>query len=256
VPQQDARLGLDPAASTLRAIIASPPLEGWRRQVPVRLASKGLLQHLGSNMIEPDSVVFVVDDDPSVRRSTERLLRLAGLKVQTFRSAREFLVSQRPEGPACLVLDIRMPGLSGMDLQRELSQSGINLPIIFITAHGDIPLSVRAMKAGAVEFLTKPFRGRSLLDAVRGAIERDRSTHQGRSETAELRERYEQLTPREREVMPRIASGMLNKQVAGELATTERTIKFHRAHVMRKMQAESLADLVRMTDKLGLSTRQ
>src|SRR5438046_3416943 len=157
-------------------------------------------------MIEPDAVVFVVDDDPSVRRSTERLLRSAGLKVQTFSSAREFLVSHRSEGPACLVLDVRMPGLSGMDLQRELAQSGIRLPIIFITAHGDIPMSVRAMKAGAVEFLTKPFRGRSLLDAVRAAIERDRAAHKERSDIQDLRERYEELTPREVEDMHLICS--------------------------------------------------
>ena len=207
-------------------------------------------------MIEPDAVVFVVDDDPSVRRSTERLLRSAGFKVQTFGSAREFLDSHRSEGPGCLVLDVRMPGLSGMDLQRELAQSGVLIPIIFITAHGAIPMSVRAMKAGAVEFLTKPFRGRSLLDAVRAAIERDRAAHKERSETQDLRERYEQLTPREREVMPLITSGMLNKQVAGELATTERTIKFHRAHIMQKMKAQSLADLVRMVEKLAAPSQR
>jgi FixJ family two-component response regulator len=207
-------------------------------------------------MTDPDSIVFIVDDDLSVRRSTERLVQSAGLKVQTFTSAREFLKNARFEGPACLVLDVRMPGLSGMDLQRELTQAGIRVPIIFITGHGDIPMSVRAMKAGAVEFLTKPFRSRSLLDAVRAAIERDRSAHKERSETGELRQRYEQLTPREREVMALVATGLLNKQVAGELATTERTIKFHRAHIMQKMHAESLADLVRMTEKLGISTQR
>jgi len=207
-------------------------------------------------MSEAEPIVFIVDDDLSVRRSTERLIRAAGLKVQTFTSAREFLKNPRPEGPACLVLDVRMPGLSGMDLQRELAQSGIRIPIIFITAHGDIPMSVRAMKAGAVEFLTKPFRGRSLLDAVRAAIQRDRAAHKERSETQDLRERFEQLTPREREVMPLITSGMLNKQAAGELATTERTIKFHRAHIMQKLKAESLADLVRMAEKLAASSQR
>jgi FixJ family two-component response regulator len=198
-------------------------------------------------------IVFIVDDDLSVRRTTERLVRTAGFNAQTFTSAREFLKNPRPDGPACLILDVRMPGLDGMQLQRELTQSGIHIPIIFITGHGDIPMSVRAMKAGAVEFLTKPFRSQNLLEAIRSAIERDRSAHKERSESGELRERYEQLTPREREVMTLVVTGMLNKQVAGELATTERTIKFHRAHIMQKMQAESLADLVRMAEKLGVS---
>jgi FixJ family two-component response regulator len=206
-------------------------------------------------MTDPDPIVFIVDDDLSVRRSTERLIQSAGLKVQTFTSAREFLTHARFEGPACLVLDVRMPGLSGMDLQRELTQAGIQIPIIFITGHGDIPMSVRAMKAGALEFLTKPFRSHNLLDAVRVAIERERSAHKERSETGELRQRYEQLTPREREVMALVAAGQLNKQVASELTTTERTIKFHRAHIMQKMRAESLADLVRMAEKLGISSR-
>jgi FixJ family two-component response regulator len=205
------------------------------------------------NEVEP--IVFIVDDDLSVRRSTERLVRSAGFNVQSFASAGEFLKNPRPEGPACLVLDVRMPGLNGMDLQQELNQSGIRIPIIFITGHGDIPMSVRAMKAGAVEFLTKPFRGRSLLDAIRAAIERDRSTHKERSETGELRQHYEQLTPREREVMALVAAGMLNKQIASQLATTERTVKFHRAHIMQKMGASSLADLVRMVEKLGPSSR-
>ena len=207
-------------------------------------------------MTEAEPIVFIVDDDPSVRRSTERLLRSAGLEVQMFTSAREFLKHPRPDGPACLVLDVRMPGLSGMDLQRELNQSGIQIPIIFITGHGDIPMTVRAMKAGAVEFLTKPFRSRGLLDAVRAALERDRSAHKERTEIGELRERYGQLTPREREVMALVATGLLNKQAAGELATTERTIKFHRAHIMQKMRAESLADLVRMAEKLGVSSQR
>jgi FixJ family two-component response regulator len=205
------------------------------------------------NAVEP--MVFLVDDDPLFRRSTERLIRTAGLNVQPFSSARDFLESPRPEGPACLVLDVRMPGLSGMDLQRELAQSGFHIPIIFITGHGDIPMSVRAMKAGAVEFLTKPFRSRVLLDAIRAAIERDRSALQKQSETRELRERYEQLTPREREVMTLVAKGLLNKQVAGELSTTEATIKFHRAHIMQKMRADSLADLIQMAEKLGTSSK-
>jgi FixJ family two-component response regulator len=207
-------------------------------------------------MTDPDPMVFIVDDDLSVRRSTERLVHAAGLKVQTFTSAKEFLKNARFEGPACLVLDVRMPGLSGMDLQQELARSGVQIPIIFITGHGDIPMSVRAMKAGAVEFLTKPFRSRGLLDAIRAALERDRSAHKERSEIGELRQHYEQLTPREREVMVLVAAGLLNKQVAGELATTERTIKFHRAHIMQKMHAESLADLVRMAEKLGAVIRR
>src|SRR3989475_1827802 len=200
-------------------------------------------------------VVFVVDDDPSVRRAIQRLVESVGLQVELFGSAQEFLRSERPDAPSCLVLDIRLPGISGLDFQRQLAEANIHIPIIFITAHGDIPMTVRAMKAGAAEFLTKPFRSRGLLDAVRAAIERDRSAHKERAETGELRQRYEQLTPREREVMPLVAAGLLNKQVAGELATTERTIKFHRAHIMQKMGAESLADLVRMVEKLGVASQ-
>lgn len=204
-------------------------------------------------MNDAEPIVFVVDDDLSVLRSTERLLRSADLAVQTFTSAREFLKSPPPQRPACLVLDVRMPGLSGMDLQRELTESGIQIPIIFITAHGDIPMSVRAMKAGAAEFLTKPFRSRILLDAVRAAINRDRTVRQVRSDTEGLRQRYEELTPREREVLLLVASGLMNKEVADKLGTTERTIKFHRAHVMQKARVQSLADLVRMVETLGLA---
>jgi FixJ family two-component response regulator len=195
----------------------------------------------------------VVDDDPSVRRSIERLIQSTGFKVATFQSAAAFLERPRSEGPACLVLDVRLPGLSGLDLQRQLTNAGIQLPIIFITAHGDIPMTVRAMKGGAVEFLTKPFRTEHLLYAVRAAIERDRNTLKQRTEAAQLRNRYDLLTPREREVFPLLVLGLLNKQIAGELATTERTIKFHRAHIMQKMQTESVADLVRMAQRLGLT---
>src|SRR5271165_4810086 len=203
-------------------------------------------------MAEPESIVFVVDDDPSICRSIERLIEPAGFKVQSFRSAAQFLAQGRPSSPACLVLDVRLPGLSGLDLQRELTNSGIQLPIIFITAHGDIPMTVRAMKGGAVEFLTKPFRAGQLLSAIRAALERDRTMLQHRMEVAQLHNRYDSLTPREREVLALLVTGLLNKQIAGELATTERTIKFHRANIMHKMQAESVADLVKMAQMLGL----
>jgi len=204
-------------------------------------------------MSEPEPIVFVVDDDLSMRTSTERLVRSAGFTVKTFGSAAEFLASPRPDGPACLVLDVRLPGQSGLDLQRELTASGVEIPIVFMTGHGDIPMSVRAMKAGAVEFLTKPYRKKALLDAIHASIERDRASRQERLEATALRGRYEQLTPREREVMALVVAGLLNKQIAGELATAERTIKFHRAHIMQKMEAESLADLVRMAGQLGIA---
>ena len=205
-------------------------------------------------MSDADATVFVVDDDPSVRRATERLVRAMGFGVQTFASAKEFREHARADGPSCLVLDIHLPGLSGLDLQRELARSSTQIPIIFITGRGTIPMSVRAMKEGAVEFLTKPVRSRDLLAAIRAAIERDRAAQRTRGEVDALRERYAHLTEREREVMALVVAGRLNKQIAGELATTERTIKFHRAHVMQKMQADSTAELVRMAGQLGLSS--
>jgi len=200
-----------------------------------------------------EPTVFVVDDDPSVRRSTERLVRTMGFDVRTFSSASEFLEQVRVEGPACLVLDVRLPGRGGLDLQRELAQAGVRIPIIFITGHGSIPMTVRAMKAGAVEFLTKPVRPRDLLAAIGAAIERDRGAQQARLETEALRQRYARLTPREREVMALVVGGQLNKQIAGELATSERTVKFHRAHVMEKMAAGSLAELVQIAGQLGVA---
>jgi len=204
-------------------------------------------------MTEAEPTVFVVDDDPSVRRSTERLVRSMGFNVQTFATAKEFRERARIESPSCLVLDVHLPGPSGLDLQQELVQAGVQIPIIFITGRGSIPMSVRAMKEGAVEFLTKPTRSRDLLAAIRAAIERDRASHQARRQLDALRERYARLTAREREVMTLVVAGRLNKQIASEVATTERTIKFHRAHIMEKMEAESVADLVRIAGQLGLA---
>ncbi|HEX8638693.1 MAG TPA: response regulator transcription factor [Pyrinomonadaceae bacterium] len=201
---------------------------------------------------EPQAIVIVVDDDQSVREALDSLFRSAGLRVVAHASAQEFLNSEKPESPACLVLDVRMPGLSGLDLQREMANARIHIPIIFITGHGDIPMSVKAMKAGAVEFLTKPFREQDLLDAVGQAIERNQEQRKTDGELSELRRRFQQLTPRESEVMRLVVTGLLNKQIAYRLGTSEITIKTHRAQAMQKMQADSVASLVRMAEKLNL----
>ena len=202
-----------------------------------------------------ETMVFVVDDDPSFCRSLKLLIESSRLNVQTFSSAEEFLRSQRPDLPSCLLLDVRLPHLSGLDLQRELAKTGVSIPIIFITAHGDIPMTVQAMKGGATEFLTKPFREQDLLDAVQRAINSDRSARLQRANLADLRRRYHSLTTREREVMAHVVKGMLNKQVADQLGTTEKTIKVHRGHVMQKMGMTSFADLVRAAERLGILGR-
>jgi FixJ family two-component response regulator len=203
---------------------------------------------------DTDAIVFVVDDDSSIREAIESLVKLAGLRVETFGSAQEFLRSKRADLPGCVVLDVELPGLSGLDLQRELASHGIKLPIIFITGYGDIPMSVRAMKAGALEFLTKPFRDQDLLDAIEQALERDRAARRHAREIAELRERFDVLTSREREVMSLVVAGRLNKQIGFELKISEVTVKIHRGRVMNKMGAESLAELVRMTERLEIPT--
>ena len=204
-------------------------------------------------MSETPSIVFVVDDDSSIRDGLKSLIRSVGLKVELFGSQREFWQAKRPDAPSCLILDVRLPGESGLDLQRELADAHIHIPIIVITGHGDIPMSVRAMKAGAVEFLTKPFRDQDLLDAIQVALERDRAGRHREAEATMIRERLKLLTPREREVLPLIVSGLLNKQVAAEIGTTEATVKVHRSQLMRKMGADSLPELVRMAEKIGIS---
>jgi RNA polymerase sigma factor (sigma-70 family) len=203
-------------------------------------------------MIEGNPTVFIVDDDASVRDALKRLLRSVGLRCELFGLAQEFLRYRRPDLPSCLVLDVRLPGTSGLDLQRQLADAEIQIPIIFITAHGDIPMSVRAMKAGAVEFLPKPFRDQDLLEAIHIAIERDRTRRQRETEIAAVRTRFEMLTPREREVVAMVVSGMPNKRIATEIGITENTVKVHRSRAMDKMQALSLADLVKMVERLAI----
>jgi FixJ family two-component response regulator len=198
-----------------------------------------------------NATVFVVDDDAAMRDSLKDLIRSVGLRVELFTSAQDFLRSERPDVPGCLVLDVRMPGLSGLDLQRRLTEAGVSMPIIFISGHGDVPMTVRALKAGALEFLTKPFRDQDLLDAIQQALDRDCQTRDERAATEAVHRRFASLTPREREVMAKVVAGLLNKEIAAELRTSETTVKTHRRQVMEKMGANSLPELVRMADRLG-----
>jgi len=206
-------------------------------------------------MTEPHSIVYVIDDDASVRDALKSLIRSVGLEVELFSSTQEFLRRKQPDVPSCLILDVRLPGKSGLDFQHELTEANIAIPIIFITAHGDIPMSVQAMKAGAVEFLTKPFRDQDLLDAIHVALDRNHERYQREVEIAALRKRFASLTPREREVLPLVVAGLPNKQIAAEIGTSETTIKVHRSQLMRKMAADSVADLVRMAEKMGIPVR-
>ena len=203
-----------------------------------------------------EPIVFAVDDDASMREALSRLFRSIGMRAEIFGSAQDFLIFKRPDAPACLVLDVRLPGLSGLDLQRELAAADCTIPIIFITGHGDIPMSVEAMKAGAVEFLTKPFRDQALLDAIHQAIRRDRANRKRRGEIAEQRARYDLLTQREREVLALVVTGLLNKQIAAQLGTTEFIVKVQRKRVMQKMRVGSLAELVRRAEKLGIPSQR
>lgn len=234
---------------------------GGACQRPLPTARAGCADHIADvrsgwqimkKPAESSPIVFVVDDDASVREALKSLLRSVDLRVETFGSASEFLQSRLPEAPACLVLDVRLPGLSGLDLQTELAKAGIGSPIVFLTGHGDIPMSVRAMKAGAVEFLTKPFREQDMLDAIQVALEKDRSRREQEKKTSELRKLYDSLTSREQEVIGLVTAGLLNKQIAAEIGVSEITVKVHRGNVMRKMGARSLADLVIMADALGI----
>ena len=204
------------------------------------------------SVCEPQPIVYVVDDDVSVREAISSLVRSVRLEIQTFESAQEFLLARRPDRPACLVLDVRLPGSSGLDLQRDLHASGVEIPIIFLTAYGDVPMTVRAMKEGAIEFLIKPFRDQELLDAIQQALARSRAERRQQTELTELRRRFDSLTRREREVMAKVVAGLPNRRIAAELGTTEATIKLHRGQVMQKMRAESLAELVRIAERLAI----